>query len=75
MITGEAMKKKRKKKIKKIWEYIGIFIIIILIVLIITYTIKLFSPSKFKEKNIPYSNEAISIMKEKNIFDKIEEKE
>lgn len=75
MITGEAMKKKRKKKIKKIWEYIGIFVIIILIGIIITYTIKLFSSSKTKEKNIPYSNEAISIMKEKNIFDKIEEKE
>lgn len=61
---------KKKKKMKKLITLITLLLIITLIFLIIT------KPwIKNEKKDIKYSSEAITIMKEQNIYDKITDKE
>lgn len=65
--------KKRKKKNQK--KFLYIILGLIIIVFIIVFLKKPETTSKENKRNIKYSEEVITIMKEKNIYDEITEKE
>ncbi len=60
-------------KIKK--EYLGIGIGLFLIIILAIILISIFSNKNKEENNTQYSNNAIKVMKEQNVFNKITEKE
>lgn len=65
------MKKKKKNQKKKLKILLGFLSLLIISVIII----KQIPSSKEEQKNIKYSEEVISIMKEENIYDEITKKE